>query len=204
MDYRIKETLAKVEKDNSRPLNPLNILDLAASINVSLTGSLCLGTGVTDISVNLGSQKLVYCPGGNVAFRVQPDTIDALNPPAAMTISGSGIEDTYGAPIVAFYNEFGNVVSSAPASQTFAGDGSPRSGPGIESLTVNGSDLSQVYDGTYSIAVNNVNSDGIWTTIGAGMVSVYGNPPPPPDPGDLGGGCETQPQDQPQLECSAY
>lgn len=34
MDYRIKETLAKVEKDNSRPLN---IPDLAASINVSIS-----------------------------------------------------------------------------------------------------------------------------------------------------------------------
>jgi hypothetical protein len=27
-----------------------------------------------------------------------------------------------------------------------------------------------------------------WTTVGAGIVTVYGNPPPPPDPGDLGGG----------------
>lgn len=166
--------------------------------------SLCFGSVTKDVSVNLGSMERLICPGGSVAFVVQPDTIDALNPPATISITGSGIEDTYGEPMVVFYDEFGNVAASAPASQKFAEDGSLHSGPGIASITVNTADLTQVYDGIYSMAINNVNADGSWTIIGGAAIAIYGNPPPPPpdpDPGD--GGCTTQPPDQEQLPCES-
>lgn len=162
--------------------------------------SLCVSPAVEEVNVSLGSVETIRCFGGTSIFVSQPDTVDAFNPPSTITITGSGIEDTYGMPKIAIYDEYGNVGASVTATQTLAG-GIPHSGPGIEALTFNAGDLSQVYDGVYSITVSNVNADGSWAIVGGAIVSVYGNPPPPPDPDPGGGDCEPQPQGYEQLPC---
>lgn len=178
---------------------------ISLSGSIFTVGSLCRGAGTKDVNVNLGSQETVICPGGNVAFLAQPESVDAFNPPSTVKIMGSGISDAYGMPTVAIYNEFGNVVASVSAAQTLADDGSVRPNQAVSEIAgiqFNGTNLSQVYDGTYSITINNLNADGSWSIVGGAVVAVYGNPPPvwEPDPGG-GDDCPEQPRDQPQLEC---
>lgn len=159
-------------------------------------GSLCAAPVTDDRNVSLGSVETLYCFGGVRIFVAQPDTVDALNPPSTITLTGPGIEDTYGMPKVAIYDEYGNVGASVTATQFSSQPNSDN-----RTLTFNAGDLSQAYDGTYSITVNNVNADGTWSIVGSAIISVYGNPPPPPDPDPGGGGCEPQPQDMEQLPC---
>ena len=159
-------------------------------------GSLCVSPVVDERNVDLGSVETLRCFGGTSSFIAQPDSVDALNPPSTITITGSGIADTYGMPKVAVYDEYGNVGASVTATQL-----SSQPNSDLQTLTFSASDLSQVYDGVYSISVSNVNADGSWSIVGGAIVSVYGNPPPPPDPDPGGGGCEPQPQDMEQLPC---
>ena len=50
-------------------------------------------------------------------------------------------------------------------------------------LAVRGSagDLSGLYDGSYTVVISNVASNGDWTPVGAAPMDVTGNPPPPAD-----------------------
>jgi len=161
-------------------------------------GDSCLTFVVENRNVSSGSLERLTCPGRFFGFTATADTIDAFNPPATVDITGSGSETLYGTPMIAFYNEFGNVVASTPANQLLYTDGA------VSGVRVGVSDLSQVYDGIYSAVVHNVQADGTWEIVGSASVTVYGNPPPPPDPGGGGGGCEPQPQNQEQLPCDTY
>jgi hypothetical protein len=158
--------------------------------------SLCLGVETTDRNVSLGSREELECRPRFFSFTSSPDLINALSPPATITFTGEGIENVYGSPMLAFYNEFGNVAAYASASQVILESGE------IEGLILNTPpEISQVYDGIYTVAIHNINPDGSWEIIGAAPVTIYGNPPPPPPPPDEGGGGGSQPPDQPQLPC---
>jgi hypothetical protein len=157
-------------------------------------GSHCLTFETVDRDVSLNSVIRLFCRGRFFGFTASPNTLDALNPPATMTFNGKGIENVYGTPALAFYDEYGYVVASTQASQLLYREGE------IEGLEIVIPDISQVYDGVYTIAVHNIRPDGSWEVIGAAPVTIYGNPPPPP-PGGGGGGCEPQPPDQQQLPC---
>lgn len=158
-------------------------------------GSLCLAPAITDLDMSLNSEKRLFCPGRFVGFTATPDNIDALSPPASITFNGKGIDNAYGEPALAFYDEFGYVVASTQASQSLW------SGGEIEGIAVSVPDISQVYDGVYTVVIHNIKPDGSWEVVGAAPVTIYGNPPPPPPPPPGGGGCEPAPPDQPQLEC---
>ena len=157
--------------------------------------SLCLGVQTVDRSVNLGSQVTLPCVPRFFSFTASPNTVDAFNPPATVDIGGNGSDTLYGTPMVATYNEFGNVVASTSATQLLYTDGS------VSGVRFSASDLSQVYDGTYTIAVHNVRADGSWEMIGAAAVTIYGNPPPPPDDGGGGCGYGQQSPNRPILPC---
>lgn len=166
----------------------------------AFSGDACLAYVIDDRNVSSGSRELLTCPGRFFGFVATADTIDALNPPATVDVTGSGSDTLYGTPVVAFYDEFGTVVASTSATELLYTNGA------VSGVRVSVSDLSQAYDGTYNAVVNNVNPDGTWDTVGSAAMTVYGNPPPPPeDPGGGGGGggCTTQPSDQPQLPCDA-
>lgn len=167
--------------------------------NIPGGGSLCLTFATSDRNVSLNSLVDLVCPGRFTGFTASPDSIDALNPPSAITFSGKGIDNAYGEPALAFYDEFGNVVASTHASQTLW-DGNE-----TEGIVVAIPDISQVHDGVYAIAIHNINLDGSWDLIGGALVTIYGNPPPPPPPPPGGGECEEPPPpDLPQLPCEQY
>jgi len=156
--------------------------------------SLCLTRVFTDRNVSLNGEVILDCPGRLIGFASLPDAIDAQNPPASVTISGEGIQNTYGMPMIAFYDAAGNVAASTAANQLVEGKN------GFSGITVNVPQLTLAYDGIYAVLVHNVNADGTWEAIGATSMTIYGNPPPPP----IGGGeeCPTNPNpDLPQLPC---
>lgn len=165
--------------------------------NVVGGGSLCLTFATTERNVSLNSEEWLFCPPRFFSFTASPNSINALNPPATITFSGKGVESVYGEPTLAFYNEFGYVIASTQVqpNQLLWANGE------IEGLQVSIPDITQVYDGTYTVAVHNIRADGSWEVIGAATVTIYGNPPPPPPPPPGGGGCEQPPPDQPQLPC---
>lgn len=144
-------------------------------------GSLCLQPGFNDLDMRLNDQKPIFCPGRIIGLTADPNSLDALNPPLTITFTGKGLENNYGEPVLAFYDEFGNLVASTQASQSLW------SGGEIEGIVANVPNISGVYDGTYTVVVNNINADGTWAVVGAAPISIFGNPPPPP-PDDGGGG----------------
>jgi len=158
-----------------------------------LGGSLCLTFETSDRHVTLNSLQTLTCRGISVGLTVTPNTIDALNPPATVTFSGKGVQNTFGEPNLAICDEFGNVIASTQvqANQLLWVGGE------IDSVVVSTPDLSQAYDGTYMAIIRNVGPDGTLEAVGASPVTIYGNPPPPPPPppddggGDGGGtGCQ--------------
>lgn len=141
----------------------------------------------------------LVCPGRFTGFTASPDLLDALNQPATITFLGKGLDNAYGEPALAFYDEFGNVVASTQAIQSLWDDGE------IEGIVVNLPDISQVFDGVYSIAIHNIDPDGSWDLVGGANVTIYGNPPPPPPPPPPGGGeCGGQNPAFPELPCEQY
>lgn len=166
--------------------------------NVPGGGSLCLTFATSDHSVSLNSVVNLVCPGRFAGFSASPDSIDAQNPPAYVLFNGKGLDNTYSEPAVAFYDEFGYVVASTLASQSFWDGGEVT---GIEVVLP---DISQVPDGVYAVAVHNVLSDGTWELVGGAYMTVYGNPPPPPPPPG-GGNCDGQQNPEfPELPCEQY
>ncbi len=162
----------------------------------SFTGSLCLTFTTEDRNVNLGSFERLNCVPRFFSFTASPDNIDALNPPSTITFSGKGIDSLNGTPVLAYYNEFGTIVASTTSGQLLYDNGE------IEGISVNVPDLSQVYNGTYTVAVHNINPDGTWEIIGAATMTIYGNPPPPLPPPGGGDDCDPPLPDQPQLPCN--
>jgi hypothetical protein len=114
-------------------------------------------------------------------FGFAPDTADAQAMPASFEASGEGIDGTYGMPRVDFYDEYGRLVVSTYATYVGSdGAGSTWLGGGMPSLQ---------YSCTYTVAVNNVLSDGSTDIVGVATVYVINGlelPPPvldpPPDP----------------------
>lgn len=156
--------------------------------------SLCLGYLTTDRNVSLGSMETLPCMPRFFSFTASPDTIDATNPPATVMFSGKGIDSLYGTPMLAFYNEFGRIAVTTPADEMLYGGGQ------TSGVLVSVPDLTLAYDGTYTVALHNINQDGSWELIGAAPITIYGNPAPPFDDDGGGNGCN-QSYSQPQLPC---
>ena len=158
-------------------------------------GSLCLTNATVDRNVSLGSFETLPCLPRFYSFTASPNIIDALAPPSSIAFTGKGISSLNGTPMLAYYNEFGYVVASTPASQlNYNGSGI------VDGISVNVPDLSNAYDGEYTVAVHNVEANGTWEIIGAAPVTIYGNPPPPmptPTPND----CFSSPPGHDQFPC---
>ncbi len=140
--------------------------------------TLCLGITVADRNVSRGQLVPLDCQGrAFFAFSASPDVIEYENPPTSLTLSGDGMENVQGNPAIALYDSQGTFISSTvPNSYIW-------NGTELEGVVVSLSDLSQAYNGIYTITVNNVNSDGSWDLVGAANISVFGYPPPPPPDG---------------------
>jgi hypothetical protein len=171
-------------------------------IGPDFLGSLCLFQVFEDLNLSLNSQEDLECPGRFTGFTASPDSIDAQNPPMTIGFYGEGVNNLYGEPALAFYDELGNVVASTQAqpNQLFW------SGPEIAGFQVTLPSISDVYDGVYTVVVHNIDAKGQWEVVGAAAVTIYGNPipPPPPPPDDPGPECGQQSPDLPQLPCEVY
>lgn len=158
-------------------------------------GSLCIGILTVDRNVSLGSFETLPCTPRFFSFTASPNVINALAPPPSVSFTGKGISNLNGTPMIAYYDEFGNVVASTPTNQLLYD-----SFGFVEGVSVNVPDLTYAYDGEYTVAVHNVESNGTWEIIGAAPVTVYGNPPPPmPTPTPTT--CFPSPPNQEQFPC---
>lgn len=118
--------------------------------------------------------------GRTNAFFASPLSINLAALPATVTLTGEGIDTTYGMPLVQYYDSTGNLVGSTMAT-TVASDNTWIQG--------NTPDLSGAYNGDASIQISNKLEDGTWSyPVGSAPVTVFGGADPPPDGGG-GGGC---------------
>ena len=145
---------------------------------VPLVPTLCLAPTITDRYVSRGELVRLYCTGRLIdTFDASPNTIDLQNPPSTVTISGKGIENIYGAPAVALYDSQGNFVSSTVPDSYSTDTGE------IDGIIITVPDLSQATNGSYTLTVSNVASDGTLEVVGAASITVIGDIiEPPPDP----------------------
>jgi len=108
-------------------------------------------------------------------FQAAPDEINLQSPPATVSITGTGMDTTYGMPVIDYYDPNGNLVARTSANQV-SWDGTW--------LTTSTPDLSQAGTGSFLLFVNNVNADGTVSYVGSLGVLVFLPEPPPPPPPD--------------------
>ena len=101
----------------------------------------CPGLIPAEKEMKSGSKIRLTCfTFGIGLFSASPDSVDVNAPPSSATISGSGIDATYGMPVVGYYNENGYLVAEQPAPSV-APDGTSLVGPVP--------DFSSSYNGQY-------------------------------------------------------
>ena len=106
-------------------------------------------------------------------FTPSPSGADLNSPPSSITVSGQGIDATYGAPRVDYFDSQGFLMGTVYASSV-AGDGS--------SLIAPVPDLSQAYTGTFTLQIVNKDSEGFYVDyLGTGTVSCWGRDRPDSD-----------------------
>jgi len=102
--------------------------------------------------------------GGSSGFAFSPAEIDLTSPPGSFTATGTGLDTTYGMPVVRFYDDSGEIVGSANASSV--------STDGL-TLTATTPYLGNAYSGLWTLAVFNQSSSGL-VYVGAGDVVATG------------------------------
>lgn len=106
-------------------------------------------------------------------FTIDPSGADLNNLPSSVTVSGQGIDATYGPPRVDYYNGDGFFVGTAYATSV-ANDGSW--------LVASLPDLSEAYSGTFTLQIVNKNADGDYVDfLGSGTVNCWGRNRPDSD-----------------------
>ncbi|MEP6912722.1 MAG: hypothetical protein ABI923_08205 [bacterium] len=137
-----------------------------------------------DRNVTAGSTQVAKClVSAFASFAASPDSIDLLNPPATVTVTGSGISGGYGMPVIQYYDQYSGVLVASTTASNIAADGSW--------LQASTPDLSSVYTGAYNIVISNVAADGTLELLGAAPISAWNRDPavccdPPPDPPPCG------------------
>lgn len=113
--------------------------------------------------------------GTNFGFflTANPSGADLNTPPSSTTISGQGMDGTYGMPTIEYFDGSGFFIGSVTATSV-AGDGSW--------LTAPLPDLSQAYSGNYQLKVVNMRSSGYYLdTVGTTTLSCWGRDRPDSD-----------------------
>jgi hypothetical protein len=119
--------------------------------------------------------SILVIHGNNFGFGLtaSPSTADLNALPSSFTISGQGMDGTYGMPMVEYFDSDGYLLGSTLATAV-AGDGSW--------LTTPTPDLSSAYSGTFQIKVTNLRSDGEYLDIvGSATMSCWGRDRPDSD-----------------------
>lgn len=129
----------------------------------------CRNKSVND-DVTAGKVQDLICilPNLPFGFSASPTAVDLQSPPASFTITGQGIDATYGMPLIEYYNVGGILVAQVVAASV-ASDGTW--------LQANTPDLSSVFTGSYVIAVRNRTWEGLYEFAGTAPVDAYGRDP---------------------------
>jgi hypothetical protein len=98
-----------------------------------------------------------------VGFGFNPTPVYTWSPPNVATISGSGLDLTYGWPIAQYYSMDGTLLAQDTASYV-SGDGT--------SMQVPGTDVSQLSYGTYAGFASNAGPNSTWNYAGVATVQV--------------------------------
>ncbi len=99
----------------------------------------------------------------NSDFAFAPNPVLTSAPASPGTITGSGIDPTYGMPLVQYYALDGTLAAQQNATSV-SSDGT--------SLQIPGRDMSQLPGGTYVGFINNANPDGTFSPVGGVSVEV--------------------------------
>lgn len=121
------------------------------------------GNGCVEYDKKAGSCGTVSNLYGNSGdFTSSPNSIDLQSPPTTFTVTGDGLDTTYGMPVVEFFDWSGSMVGSATATSV--------NGTTLTATTPN---LWNAYSGYWVIAVFNQTSSGL-VYLGSGEVEATG------------------------------
>lgn len=152
---------------------------LPAKWFIGFNDSRCSESVNTSDSLNPGDTASFSCITFFVdLLTLSPNPIDQTNFPSTITLKGNGFSTASGMPTVDFRTLNGTLLGTTTASWVSA-DGTQ--------LITGSAPISGRYDGTYSIIVNNHDSNGNFIPVGATQFDSTGNPRPDPPP--PGGGC---------------
>lgn len=95
-------------------------------------------------------------------FTLSPNPINTTAPPSSVTVTGEGLNTTYGLPLIQYYDLNGNLVAQENATSVSSPTAMVVSGGGISHLPV----------GTYAGYVSNAGPNGTWNYVGTGSLQV--------------------------------
>lgn len=135
------------------------------------------GVQTVERNVHIGEREPLSCRAYVFPITVAPNAVDATSPPSTISVEAEGVSDTYGAPQIAIFDEFGTLKVAVSATAVNLGKGQ---------ISFSLPNLNSYSNGVYQLTVNNIAASGRWDTVGVGELSVFGNTPPsapnPPDP----------------------
>lgn len=129
--------------------------------------SFCAGLSFND-DVTPGKEQLLVCHIPTGPFGIAPSDIDLQSPPSSFTITGEGIDATYGMPLIDYYDQSGTLVAETTATSV-GSDGT--------CLQANTPNLSAVYSGTYIVVVRTASYDGSYELVGTAPINATGRDP---------------------------
>ncbi len=127
------------------------------------------------------------------SLTADPSGTDLNSPASSLTISGQGMDGSYGMPRLDYFDADGFLIGTVYASSV-AGGGS--------SLQAPVPDLSLVYSGTYTIEVTNMSSEGYYTdVVGTATLNGWGRDPVDSDGDGVYDNYDCYPYDPSLWEC---
>lgn len=109
------------------------------------------GVRVVERNVGVGALEELRCPAFVFPIAISPSIINGQSPPLKIDIEVKGVQNEFGPPHVAILNEFGQLMTSLPATIIYLEKGK---------IQIDTPNVSQYRNGTYQITVSNVMSDG--------------------------------------------
>lgn len=128
-------------------------------------------------------------------FVFLPFSVSSTDPTGVWTITGTGMEDDYGMPVLQVYDIFGNFVAQMPATECGYTPETDTT-PATTWMSGSSAPLMGLPSGSYTVDIWNQTPDGAGAYVGFADFEIYGDETPPdPGPGPcwgyegMGNGC---------------
>lgn len=135
--------------------------------------------GISDNSpfdIPAGSRLGYRCEIHHRRFFLSVSSMDVNAPPASVAVTGVGMSNAYGMPVIQFVNTASGAIVATTTASSINNDGT-----WIQAAMPN---ISSAYSGQYVAVVYNVQANGTLLGVGGDWIDFYGNDPPPGDPPD--------------------